>query len=157
MRIYIVVGLEIRFFCLTDHFWCWCKSVHVLQLKGFGSSESPLFCPAFTGNFPNFSYKEVHDSQKIKLFTLTYFIQYFLLNTVMHYHLVLVQADFFVVNATFHGVIQCHHTRILYKIWSLWFIVFWCCSKFDIVSHLLTFSQTFRIVHLWNCSCNKRM
>ena len=41
--------------------------------KDFGVAVNPLFCPALTGSFPYFSYKEVLDFQKINLFTIILF------------------------------------------------------------------------------------
>ena len=70
-----LTGAEIRFFCLTGCFWCWCKShwsSHIAT-KDFHYAVSPLFCLAFAVNFPNFSYKEFIDLQKINLFTLILF------------------------------------------------------------------------------------
>ena len=41
--------VEIRLFCLTGHFWCWCKSHYSspTATKGFGGAATPLFLPAF--------------------------------------------------------------------------------------------------------------
>ena len=38
-----------KVFCLTGHFWCWCKSYCSLPIatEDFGSAVSPLFCTAF--------------------------------------------------------------------------------------------------------------
>ena len=44
-----------------------------IATKGFGGAVRPLFCPAFSGSVPNFSYKKVPDLKKINLFTLILF------------------------------------------------------------------------------------
>ena len=48
-------GVKIRFFLTQSH----CSSP--IATNGFGSVVSPLFCPACTGSFLDFSYKEVPD------------------------------------------------------------------------------------------------
>ena len=45
-------GVEIRLFCLTGHFWCWCKSHCSSPIATKGCNDAaviPLFSPAFTG------------------------------------------------------------------------------------------------------------
>ena len=44
-----------------------------IATKGFGGAVNPLFCLAFVGSFPHFSYKEAPDLQKINLFTIILF------------------------------------------------------------------------------------
>ena len=82
-------GFEIRSLCLTGHFWCWRKShcSSPVPTKGFGGAVNLLFDPAFTGNFPYFSYKVVPDLQKINLFKLI-LINIFPENTFIHCHFV---------------------------------------------------------------------
>ena len=67
-----------KFFCSTDHFWCWCKSHcrSLIEIKGSAGAVSPLFVSIFAGSFPHFSYEEVLDFQKINLFTLLFNISH---------------------------------------------------------------------------------
>ena len=71
---FLITGVEIRFFCLTDLFWKKSHCSSSIAIKDFGGAVSPLVDPAFTGNFLHFSDKEVPGLQKINLFTL---IKYF--------------------------------------------------------------------------------
>ena len=53
-RVETLTCIEISFFCLNSHFWCWQKShcSSPLVIKDFGGAVSPLVDPDFTGNFP---------------------------------------------------------------------------------------------------------
>ena len=111
------------FFNLTGHFWCSRKSrcSSPVASNGFGCAVNPLFYPAFTGNFPHFSYKEVPNLQKINLFTFILF--YIFLRKYRH---VLPSCSqhpwnpkqnkaYIFTKQTFQKVTQCHRTQTLYK------------------------------------------
>ena len=79
-------GVEISYFCQTNHFWCGQKSYcsSPITTKGFGGALSPLFDPAFTGSFPISAIKKYLICWKSIFSHLFFFSE----NTVIHCHLV---------------------------------------------------------------------
>ena len=124
-------GFEIRSLCLTGHFWCWRKShcSSPIPTKGFGGAVNLLFDPAFTGNFPYFSYKVVPDLQKINLFKLI-LINIFLRKYIHSLPFCLQHSwnpkknkVYIFAKPAFQEATQCHHLVTLYEIWFFWFDV----------------------------------
>ena len=169
--------VEIRFFCLTCHFWCWNKSPcsSPIATKRFSGAVTLLFCPAFAEAFPISAIKKCLICRKLTflfLFCSIFYSEY----TDLHCHLFptslksKAEQGWHLPKANIpRGYAMLSPTGTLKDI-ILLIYKFWCWIKKTAlvpkISHdllnlslklLHIFSLTFRIEYLRKCSCNKRM